>query len=612
MIDLSNGDAIVYRIRPEQPESHHFSIELLLDGPIPDGLVLTLPAWIPGSYLIRDFARNIIELDVCTNDGRRVAVSRVDKDRWALAGTSDPVTVRYRVHARDLSVRSAYLDRERGFFNGTALFLGVEGRESRPHLVELLPPANGATDNHWQVATTLPAIDIDDDGYGLYRAADYHALIDYPVTLGCVTRLEFDVAGVPHTIAITGSYLGDPEQLRTDVAAICATHVATFGELPVDRYLFHLHLTANAYGGLEHRDSSSLMAARDALPPPDRPMSAGERDRYTDLLGLFSHEYFHLWHVKRLRPEVLVDPDLTRHAYTRQLWIFEGFTSYYDDRGVLRAGAIDADTYLTQLGRLITRVLRGQGRLRQSVADSSFDAWTRFYQQDANAANAIVSYYAKGALVALALDLRLRRDHGRSLDEVMVRLWERYGPREPGPRDEGIPEGAVEALLSEITRGELDGFLATCVHGTADPPLAELLADFGIAFHTRSRQDQADSGGAPAGESPPLPHVGWVCDTAAGQTRIQAVHEGSPAERAGLSPDDRLVAVAGLRADAGPEAVLRRLTPDTPVSLHFFRDDVLHETTLRPESPPENTVYLQCDAAATADALVLRRDWLGC
>ena len=610
MTEKPSRSPVRYRVRPESPESHRFTVELHLDAPAPEGRILALPAWIPGSDLIRDFARHILEITAQDAAGHPVALTKVDKDRWSLPAVDTPVTLRYSVHARDLSVRSAYLDRTHGFFNGTALLLRVEGCESEPHELELLAPDDGATDAPWQVATTLPAVDVDGAGFGHYQARDYHALIDYPVTLGSVTQLEFDVAGVPHGIAITGRHRGDLARLRDDVAAICAAQVDTFGELPVSRYLFHLHLTAGSYGGLEHRDSSALMAARDALPTGDS-MSARERDRYNDLLGLFSHEYFHLWHVKRLRPEVLVDPDLTRHAYTRQLWVFEGFTSYYDDRGVLRAGAIDSDTYLTQLGRLITRVQRGRGRQRQSVAESSFDAWTRFYQQDANAANAIVSYYAKGALVALALDLLLRRDHESSLDSVMKRLWARYGVHEPGPDDHGIPEGAVEAQLAEMSGGRLNDFIDRCVHGTEDPPLAALLADFGVTLHTRPRQDQADTGGSPAGESPPLPHVGWVCETAGGQTRVKVVHEGSPAERAGLSPDDRLVAVDGLCADGGPDALLRRLAPETPVSLHFFRDDVLHETTLCPEPPALDTVYLERDEAPDDTVRARREQWLG-
>ena len=594
-----------YRVVPLRPSAHEFAVELTIPEPAADGQRLILPAWIPGSYLVRDFARHIVEIAAEDGDGEPVRLNKEDKQTWRAAPAKGPLVLRTVVHAHDPSVRSAWLDRRRGFFNGTSLFLEPEGHDHRPCELDLEPPAEGSVDGEWTVATALTPAGAAEGGFGSYRAADYATLIDSPVAMAPLARVGFEVAGIPHTIAISGHHRADLQRLAEDVRAICEEQVAVFGELPVtERYVFYLHVVGDGYGGLEHADSTALVAKRDHLPRPGGDVDA---DGYAELLGLFSHEYFHLWNVKRIRPAAFTPYDLRGEVHTTLLWAFEGITSYYDDRALVTAGRIDREAYLERLGRVITRVMRGSGRHRQSVADSSFDAWTRFYQQDANAPNAIVSYYAKGALVALALDLLLRRDAGTRLDEVMRRLWSEYG--RPGI---GVPEGGIRATAEAVSGLDLGDFFQRYVHGTEDPPLAELLATTGVALRTRPRGGRDDRGGTPPGDSPAPAWTGAVIADEQGRARVRTVHAGSPAEVAGLSPGDELVAVAGLRATAaGLDEILRRYPAGEALPVHALRGDELITTTLRPAEPPGDTYYLEFQPEAGEAEKQRREEWLG-
>ena len=399
------NESIRYHIVPASPEAHLFEVELTVERPHPDGQLLSLPAWIPGSYMIRDFARNVVWLKAFCDDAP-VGVSKVDKQTWRCAPCAGALTLRYQVYAWDLSVRSAHLDTTHGYFNGTSVFLAVHGQEQSPCAVEIAPP-HGDTYKDWRVATTLALDGAALWGFGRYRADDYDALIDHPVEMGRFDIVEFEACGVPHAMTLTGHHRADQARLARDLQRICEYHIRLFGEpAPVQRYLFQVMITGDGYGGLEHRSSTSLLCSRDDLPRADQDEVS---DGYRSFLGLCSHEYFHTWNVKRIKPAAFVPYDLSREAHTTLLWAFEGFTAYYDDLALARTGLISRSSYLELLGQTITRVLRGSGRLKQPVADSSFDTWTKFYKQDENAPNAIVSYYTKGSLVALTLDLLIRR-----------------------------------------------------------------------------------------------------------------------------------------------------------------------------------------------------------
>jgi predicted metalloprotease with PDZ domain len=586
---MPSSDPVEYRIRPGNPEAHLFEVELRIPDPDPDGQVLVMPAWIPGSYMIRDFARNIVSLRARCPAGP-LDIEKLDKQTWRCAPCEGPLSVRCEVYAWDLSVRSAHLDTTHGYFNGTSVFLRAPGREDEPCLVRIDPPA-GEAYQRWRVLTTLPPAEATARGFGLYRARDYEALVDHPVEMGEPTVVEFEAGGVPHRLAITGRHRADLARIGSDLSAICSHHAALFGgPPPVERYLFLLTVVGDGYGGLEHRDSSSLICRREDLP---REGEGEPGEGYRRLLGLCSHEYFHLWNVKRIRPERFIPYDLSREVHTRLLWAFEGITSYYDELALVRSGCIRPEGYLALLAATVSRVLRGSGRLRQSVAESSFDAWTRFYKQDENAPNAIVSYYAKGALVALALDLtiRLGTDGSRCLDDLMRALWREHG--EPGT---GVPEDGVERLAARVSGLDLSDFFRRFVHGTEDPPLADLLADFGVAMRLRPARNARDNGTAepPAeDEAPAVPALGARFKAVGDWAEITVVPDAGPAQRAGLAPGDRVVAVDGVRA--GPdnlEALIARLPEGATTPVHVFRRDELMSFELRAEIPPPDTCDL--------------------
>jgi predicted metalloprotease with PDZ domain len=604
---MTNRSAVRYRIQPKSPEAHLFEVSVTVDAPDPLGQRFALPAWIPGSYMIREYARHFVAVRASSR-GRAVRIAKEDKHTWRAAPCDGALTVTAEVYAWDLSVRGAHLDPTHGFFNGTCVFLRVSGREHEPCDVEILPP-RGARYRGWRVATALRRRGAPAHGFGTYAADDYDDLIDHPVEMGTFSLATFKARGVPHEVAVTGRHDADLARLTRDMKRICETQIDFFGgRAPMDRYVFLVMAVGDGYGGLEHRASTALLTGRDALP------HAGQRDAgdaYRGFLGLVSHEYFHTWNVKRIKPAAFVPYDLERENYTTLLWAFEGFTSYYDDLLLVRAGLMDEAAFLRGWGETLTRILRGSGRLKQSVAESSFDAWIKFYRQDENAPNSVVNYYAKGAAVGLALDLLIRdRTRGRrSLDDVMRLLWKRYGRT-----GEGVPEEGVERVAEEVAGVKLTRFFARAVHGTEDLPLERLLRTVGVRMTLRPAESLGDNGGraARAGAAARLRVTLGVRTAAEGpDVRIVNVLDGGPAQRAGVSAGDVLVALDGLRVSSKSlEGRLSRMRPGQRVTLHLFRRDELHVLALELAAPPADTCVLEVDAALKPEARA-RASWLG-
>lgn len=581
-----------YTLIPQDPKAHLFGGRLEIDTPDPSGQRLSLPAWIPGSYMIRDFARHVVAVDAWSGQAP-VRIEKLGKDTWRCEPCVGPLLVRWQVYAWDPSVRAAALDDTGGFCNGSSVFLRPLGVDDGPYELVVESPAVSVR-GRWRVATTMAADVVDADGWGRYRVADYEELIDHPIRFGEFTRFEFDVAGVPHEIVLPGAPRVDGARLCADLAAVCRAHVGLFGELPVERYVFFMNVVGSGYGGLEHRASTVLDVAREALPLPDDPPG---REPYLELLGLCSHEYFHLWNVKRIRPAAFVPFDLSREVHTTLLWAFEGFTSYYDDLGLCRAGLLTHGQYLERLARVITRVHRGAGRFRQTVLESSFDAWTRFYKQDENAPNAIVSYYAKGALIALALDLiiRDRTDGSRCLDDVMRSLWARYGD------GGGIDEHGIESVAEEVTGLDLSAFFDTALRSTRDLELAALLRPFGIELRWR--------GSKPAAGYAPV--LGAGIDPTRELPRIARVYDHGPARAAGIAPGDRVVAVDGVhRRGEGLGEWLARLPAGSEITMHVLRDDRLHSLSVMLQPVPADDAELVFDEQGDDTAARQRSAWL--
>ncbi|MFM2119471.1 MAG: hypothetical protein RL722_939 [Pseudomonadota bacterium] len=542
-----------YRLELADPHAHLLRVTLTLSAPAAEQ-ELMLPVWIPGSYLVREFSRHLSQF-VASQGGRPVELEQLDKHRWrARCSGRAALVVSWKVYAYDASVRTAWFDDRRCFFNASSVLLAAVGREAEEHRLTLAGLPAG-----WQVATGLPEV-----GTREYAAPDYDALVDHPFELGAFWRGEFQAGGVRHEFVVAGAWPGfDGERLLADVQKICAAQISFWhgegGKPPFERYVFMLWAVEDGYGGLEHRNSTALICRRADLP---RPGMSGQPDGYITLLGLVSHEYFHTWNVKRLKPAEFVPYDLGRENYTQLLWFFEGFTSYYDDIFLLRSGLIDPARYLKLLAKTVTQVQASPGRQVQSVAEASFDAWIKYYRPDENTPNATVSYYTKGALVALALDLSLRQASsgrkrakagtaeggegasasrtGPTLDQVMRRLWQTSGAARNGIGP--VTEGDIAAALEVVGGRSFAAELAAWVHGTDELPLAELFESHGIQLRR---------------EPPTLPQrLGLRLQEGSTGLKVQGVLRGGLAEAAGLSAGDEVVGLDGWRIQKLEDLVL--------------------------------------------------------
>ncbi|MDH4288983.1 MAG: PDZ domain-containing protein [Aquincola sp.] len=571
---------IRYRVELHDLHAHQFRITLTVARPAA-AQRLSLPVWIPGSYMVREFGRHVFRMEALQG-ARPVTLKQLDKTTWqAECGTRGPLTVSYLVYAFDTSVRTAFLDASRGFFNGTSLFLRVEGQEGTTHRVSISGLPRG-----WTVATAMRR-----EGLA-HVAADYDELVDHPFELGRFWRGGFKAHGVAHEFVVTGAWPGfDGDRLVADARRICETQIEFWHgtrkpKPPFDRYVFLLNAVDDGYGGLEHRASTALIARRRELPQVG---VTALTEGYVTLLGLISHEYFHAWNVKRLRPAALASIDYARENYTDLLWFFEGFTSYYDDLLLLRAGAIDAPRYLGLVSKTLNGVAATPGRHVQSVAQASFDAWVKYYRSDENTPNATVSYYTKGALVALAFDLTLRREGRGTLDAVMRQLWVACGGA-------CVSEADIAVAFEAVGGRPYSREIASWVHGTADLPVPSLLEAFGIEMH-RDKPGFAAALGL------------RVVESGAG-ILVKQVLAGSPAARAGVSAGDELLAVDGWRLRRLDEAQ-QWLVPGAAFELLVVRDQRLVTLTLKPDPTPSHVLALRPAAAAPKAVAALRRAWIG-
>jgi predicted metalloprotease with PDZ domain len=572
-----------YHILPLDPKAHLFQVTLTL-ATAQGEQTFSLPAWLPGSYMIRDFARNIITINAFDGNDQAVALTQLDKQTWRADNSGPVLRLIYQVYAWDLSVRSAHLDSSHGFFNGSSVFLSVKGAEASPSTVTIAKPEDPALQG-WQLATSLKRVSGDEFGFGDFIADNYQDLIDHPVEMGELTIGQFDACGVPHDVVLSGASRVNMPRLCQDLKAICEYQITLFGgKAPFARYVFMTRVLDNGFGGLEHKASTALMCSRKDLP---QHLAAKVNKDYRTYLSLCSHEYFHSWNVKRILPEEFIPFDLSQESYTDQLWAYEGITSYFDDFITYRAGCIDQDSYLELLSNTMTRVYRGQGRFKQSLRESSFNAWTKFYKQDENAANAIVSYYTKGALFALMLDLtlRLESDGKYSLDDVMTALWQAHGLTGVGTAKHSH-QGIVESLL-----GRNCDALFSYLDNTQDLPLEPLLAKCGIEMILRPSEGSSDLGGGKA--------TGFKVGFGA-KVKVEAlglsiisVNQGSPAHDVGLSAGDLLISCDNLQVTAQFEQQLQDYALGERLSLHWFRRDVLMAGSFAITQAIADTISLQ-------------------
>lgn len=571
--------AIEYRISPSDLDGHRYSVELFIREPNPDGQRIQLPSWIPGSYMIRDFSKHIEKIQAFTQDAKNnrspIALKKINNSTWELPVVTGSVVIRLRVYAFDTSVRTAYLDQYRGFFNPSSLCLQVLGQAHLPCHIRIEEPSNKS----WEVQTTLSKRDINPRGFGTYIANNYDELIDHPVALGTFTTISWKSYGVPHRMAIQG-HLGkiDRQKIIDHLQPLCEQHIRFFDpkqkRAPFKEYLFLVNAIGQGYGGLEHRSSTALLCNRSDLPYLSKEQNhLPNQKNYEDFLGLCSHEYFHAWMVKKVQPASFQPYALDRKNYTQLLWLFEGFTSYYDDLQMFRSGLIDKNTYLNRVLDTWNMVLRSPGRHVQSVADSSFDAWTKYYQSDENTPNAVVSYYAKGSLVALGLDLVIREftHHRKSLDDVMRALWKKHGAygNHPGiglneKQSNNDFEKIVIDTVGPAFKKTWQDFYLQYILGTKDIPLELWLTKQGIKVKEQK-----------PGHVEKLKSIlGIRTSNSDGWVKVTHVLDGGTAQKAGIAPGDILASINQERVTPARLDQLLKILEGSKAMMSVFRHDL--------------------------------------
>lgn len=568
---------IHYQVAMPKPETHLFEVTLRLVGYLSPILDLKLPVWTPGSYLVREYAKHLQYFAAFTDD-KPLSWQKISKNHWQVE-TNDvsEITIHYRIFANELSVRTNHLDSSHGYFNGAALFFRIPGWEGQSVQVTVVPPHP-----EWQVTTALPAVP---HKANTFCASDFDTLVDSPFEIGLQQLHHFEVLGKPHELAIWGKGNYQVQQMIADIKKIIEVEARMFGGLPYQRYVFLLHLFAQAYGGLEHKDCSSLIYQRYGF---------RDREKYERFLQLVAHEFFHLWNVKRIRPKAFEVFDYDQENYTSSLWFCEGTTSYYDLLIPWRAGIYDAKSFLNSLSKDISRHETTPGRKVQPLSESSFDAWIKLYRQDANSGNSQISYYLKGEVVSLLLDLLIRSRHknGRSLDDVMVKMWHQFGKDEIGYTPEQLQE-----VIELVAGVDLTDFFKRYIDGTEDLPFNEYLEPFGLQL---------------AGEKEEEPYLGVKVHSENGREIIKFVEAGSPAQFAGIDAGDELLAIDGLRLAAnGLGDRLKDYQPKDIIQVTIFHQDELCTLNVTLASPRFNKYQLKPVEKPSAAQKENFAGWLG-
>ncbi|RKH15415.1 M61 family peptidase [Corallococcus sp. CA053C] len=577
--------AVHYRVAMPRPHAHLFEVEATFPAG-PDTLDAVMPVWTPGSYLVREYARQVQDLTATDGEGRPLPVRRVDKRTWRVDARGQAVTLRYRVYANELTVRTSHLDGSHGYFNGATVFLYTEATRALPHHVTVDAPPD------WRTFCALDA-----EG-STFHAQDYDTLVDSPFEVGPHTPLTFTVAGVPHEVVVWGDSVPDAERLCADMQRVCEAQARMYDGLPLKRYLFLVYLTDKGRGGLEHQASTALLFPR---------LSLSTYRGWEDFLTLVAHEYFHLWNIKRVKPRALVPFDYSQENYTTLLWAFEGGTAYYDNLFVRRAGLMSASRYLARLGETFSLLHSTPGRRVQTLTEASLVSWVKHYRPDEHSPNSAVSYYLKGEVVCALLDLEVRRAtrDARCLDDAMRLLWQRHGD------GSGVPEDGVEKAASEVAGVDLTPFFDRAVRSTGDLDYS-VFEHVGLEVSFRVREAPNDKGGTPPRlKSEPKPK-GWLGVTLRGAATLATVPEGTPALEAGLYPEDDVVALDGWRVDgAGLIARCEDKRPGDTVKVTLFRRDRLVEVPVVLGQKPADAVWLQRVERPTDAQKAAFQAWLG-
>ncbi len=585
---LAETDAVThlsFHIDVTRPAARELAVVATWTQPVDGELEFFLPTWTPGSYLVREYARHLSRVRAYQpGTDRELPCRKGAKNRWVVEGCPSGVELRYRVYAHELSVRTAHVDPHHAYWNHTCLLLWPLGHDHAPAELVVDHPAS------WRLSCSLPATTTEPSSSEggtrcTLQARDLDEALDAPVLVGTPQRVEWLVDDVPHAIELDGlDGVTPPETLAADLEAIVRAAREVFGgDLPYSGYTFQALFSGDGYGGLEHRDSSTLLMPRTALSSPKG---------YREFLGLAAHELFHAWNVKRLRPREFWDYDYENENYTQLLWVMEGWTAYYDDLVVTRAGRMSHADFCAAMSKNVQGMLSSPGRFALSLEESSFDAWIRLYRPDENTRNSSQNYYGNGAVAAMCLDLGIRRatDGERSLDDVLQALW-----AETFEEGRGYTSGDVERIVTSLAGAAIATQLREWVTGPLDPDFGDWLKDVGISVATQ------DAG---------KPFFGFSMKAAS--TVVASVTRGGPACEGGVAPGDMLLALNGLHTTSANwnEVVRSVARTGEPVELLVARQGVIRTQHVSP-GPSPGRVKLSCDPDASPAQLRAREAWLG-
>ena len=572
-------DPIRYTLSFPAPHTHY--VEVTATVPANGAAVeMMMAVWTPGSYLVREYSRHVEAVSAESPDGRELAVEKIAKNRWKIATGGGPsIVVRYRVYGREMSVRTNWIESSFALLNGAPTFLTLADGVVRPHEVTAIPAEGWA-----RSVTGLP----ETGEPHRYVAPDYDTLVDSPILLGNPSVYEFIVDGVTHLLVNEGEAgVFDGARAVRDVEAIAREHLRMWGSLPYDKYVL-LNLLTEATGGLEHRNSAVLMASR---------WATRTRKAYVSWLELVSHELFHVWHVKRLRPIELGPFDYEREAHTRSLWVIEGITEYYGNLLLHRAGLTTRDEFLEALSEKIESLQTTPGRRVQSAALASFDAWIKLYRPDENSPNTSVSYYTKGCVIAFLLDAMIRRGSGgtKSLDEALRTAYGIYS----GSR--GFTPQQFRGVVEDMSGRSLAAFWSDAIDGTAELKYAEAIDYFGLRFTPETPRP---------GERQKA-WLGALTKIEEGRLVVTQVKRDTPAWKAGLNVDDEILAIDDFRVRADRlEQRLEQYSPGQRVSLLVARRERILDLNLTFGAEPMRLWRLEMDPIATPIQAERLNAWL--
>jgi len=572
---MLQAKSIHYKLSMPEPHTHLLKVKMTLEGTRGKEMI-GMPVWTPGSYLVREFARNIQDLSVVDALGNPVKVQKIDKNHWQLdTGKQRKVVVTYLVYAFEHSVRTSFLDADHALVNGASVFMYWQRNLGLQHRLHVELPAGWST-----ISTSLEPFNV--PGNREFTARDYDELVDSPLELGNQQVLDFQVLGKPHQIAIAGIGNWDDSTLVADFTRIIESEAAIFQGLPYDHYLFILH-AGGSRGGLEHKNSSVNFVGRWAFE---------DSSRYHSVLSLISHEFFHTWNIKRLFPKGVESFDYDGENYTSELWIAEGITSYYDELILYRNGITGRDDYFEVLTREISGLQWKPGRLHQPVADASFDAWIKYYRRNEHSDNVSISYYDKGHLLGLLLDiLILEATAGeRGLDAVMLKMYEDFGLSGEGYRNIDF-----QHACENVSGRSFSEFFNNYVHGVAELPYEQVFDKIGVMMDTSSSSES---------------YLGARLRDHNGKITIGRIVEASPAWQAGLNVGDEIIAIDGFRVTNIAIDYYKQRKPGDIVEMTISRNGILRDLLVTVAFRPDDISGLELIENASEEQMALRDAWL--